>query len=262
MIVLGFFGHSNSGKTTVIDGLVGRYKRRRLSVAVIKHTAHRGFELDVAGSDSWRHAKAGADAVGLLSDVGAAVIIHRLPEERGDTAGEDVGRRAKSGEVERLLVELVKDAVRPDLLFLEGFKHSGVDKVAVGNIARLPGTVHRLAGPDDATGLRGLVALIDRRLKVDRARSGLPGADCGRCGLDCDGFAQKVASGERRLSECTGHGEARLGLVVDGTDVPLSRFPKEMVAAALVGLLSSLKMPSGENIGGRKRRSISVHLER
>lgn len=261
MIVLGFYGHSNSGKTTIIDGLVSRYRKRCLSVAVIKHTAHRGFELDVEGSDSWRHAKAGADAVGLLSNDRAAVLVHRLPKEEGTRAGKDVGDVAKGGGA-GLLFGLVSDAVRPDLLFLEGFKHSGVEKVAVGDIALLPGTVHRLAGPDDAAGLRGLVELIDKKLKKDRARSRLPGADCGRCGLDCDRFAEKVASGERKLSECTGHSEVGLKLVVDGTIVPLSRFPGQMVAGALVGILSSLKMPSGETIGERKRRSIVVRLER
>jgi hypothetical protein len=59
-MILGFYGHSNSGKTSIIEGLVKRLKVKGYRVAVVKHTAHRGFELDTEGTDSWRFRKAGA----------------------------------------------------------------------------------------------------------------------------------------------------------------------------------------------------------
>ena len=245
MIMLGFYGHSNSGKTTVIDGLVKRYRRRGLRVAVVKNTAHKGFELDLEGSDSWRHAKAGANAVGLLSDDKAAVLVNRIP-----------GR----GQSIELIVELIKKAARPDIVFLEGFKHAGMEKVAVGDIGSLPGTILRIGGPKDRARLGRLGRIIDRKLRSERVRARLPGADCGRCGLDCGAFAERVASGKRKISECAGPSDIRLSLTVDGTDVILTRFPKEMVAAGIAGLLAALRMPSGESIGSRRRRSMDIQL--
>jgi molybdopterin-guanine dinucleotide biosynthesis protein MobB len=245
MIMLGFYGHSNSGKTTVIEGLVRTYRRRGLSVAVIKHTAHRGFELDMEGSDSWRHGKAGANAVGLLSDDNAAVLINKIP-------GRDKGLG--------LIVELVRNAVSPEIVFLEGFKHAGIEKVAVGNIARLPGTIAGIRGPNDMAGIRRLGKLVGRMLRTERIMARLGGADCGRCGLDCDAFAERVASGKKKMSECKGRSDTRLDLTVDETAVNLTSFPKQMVAAGILGLLAALKMPSGESIGSRRRSSIDVHL--
>ena len=245
MIILGFYGHSNSGKTTVIEGLVRTYRRRGLTVAVIKHTAHRGFELDVEGSDSWRYGKAGANAVGLLSDGKAAVLVNRIP-----------GRCKSIG----LIVELVKNAVLPDIVFLEGFKHADIEKVAIGEIGRLPGTIAGIRGPNDKAGIRMLGKLVGRMLRTERIMARLGGADCGRCGLDCDEYAERVASGKKKMSECKGRSDTRLDLTVDETAVNLTSFPKQMVAAGILGILAALKMPSGERIGSRRRSMIDVHL--
>lgn len=52
-------GVKNSGKTTLIEGLLPEFARRGLQVAVIKHDGHE-FDGDVPGTDSHRHFKAGA----------------------------------------------------------------------------------------------------------------------------------------------------------------------------------------------------------
>jgi molybdopterin-guanine dinucleotide biosynthesis protein B len=250
MLVIGFYGHSNSGKTTLIEGLIGRYRRRGLSVAVLKHTAHRGFELDSEGTDSWRHGKAGAAAVGLLADGRAAVLIHRMPPPAGRRRREEPGIPDDAA----LLVRLVKEAVLPDILFLEGFKTAGLDKVAVGDIRGLPGTVFRV-DPGKAAQRRALERFVDRRLKVQRIAERLPGIDCGKCGLDCARFADAVADGKRRLSQCVNLSDVRVFVRVDGQEVRLGRFPKEIVASTLRGLVAPLKLPGGAGSpAGRRRR--------
>lgn len=52
-------GFSNSGKTTILVGLVGALKARGFRVGTVKHDVH-GFEMDHRGKDSWRHKQAGA----------------------------------------------------------------------------------------------------------------------------------------------------------------------------------------------------------
>ena len=66
MKIFAFVGNSNTGKTRMITQLVPELKQKGYSVAVIKHCAH-GFELDSSGKDSWNFAKAGADAVAMVS---------------------------------------------------------------------------------------------------------------------------------------------------------------------------------------------------
>ena len=73
MKVVAVVGPAGSGKTALIEQLVAELKRRRLSVAVIKHCS-RGFNLDQQGKDSWRFKEAGSDGVGLVSPEEIAII--------------------------------------------------------------------------------------------------------------------------------------------------------------------------------------------
>ncbi len=83
-------GPSGAGKTTLLAKMVKELSRQGYRVATVKHAAH-GFQLDVAGKDSWRHADAGAVAVAVsgpsqfaLLETPAAeypldAIVDRLP---------------------------------------------------------------------------------------------------------------------------------------------------------------------------------------
>lgn len=64
--VLCFVGRSNSGKTTLIERLIPELVKAGYRVATVKHTGH-GFDLDTEGKDSWRHKRAGASTVMVLS---------------------------------------------------------------------------------------------------------------------------------------------------------------------------------------------------
>jgi len=64
--VLCFVGRSNSGKTTLIERLIPELVKAGYKVATVKHSGH-GFDLDTEGKDSWRHKRAGASTVIVLS---------------------------------------------------------------------------------------------------------------------------------------------------------------------------------------------------
>ena len=54
-ILTGFLG---SGKTTLVERVIGVLSARGLVVSLVKH-AHHSFDIDHAGKDSWRHRQAG-----------------------------------------------------------------------------------------------------------------------------------------------------------------------------------------------------------
>jgi molybdopterin-guanine dinucleotide biosynthesis protein B len=64
--VLCFVGRSNSGKTTLIERLIPELVKAGYKIATVKHSGH-GFDLDTEGKDSWRHKRAGASTVIVLS---------------------------------------------------------------------------------------------------------------------------------------------------------------------------------------------------
>lgn len=61
--IVSVVGRSKSGKTTLLEKLVGELKQRGYRVATVKHHSHPGFEIDRPGKDTWRHAQAGSDHV-------------------------------------------------------------------------------------------------------------------------------------------------------------------------------------------------------
>jgi molybdopterin-guanine dinucleotide biosynthesis protein B len=101
---------SNSGKTTLIEGIVKVLKSRGYEVGVIKYDV-REFQIDYPGKDSYRFTEAGADNVVIASDNKMAMIkkLHR------------------ENSIDELLV-FFKDA---DIIIVEGFKDNEFPKIEV-----------------------------------------------------------------------------------------------------------------------------------
>ncbi len=102
---IGFIGYSNSGKTTLIEKLIPRFRARGLSVSAIKN-AHHGFDMDRPGKDSYRYREAGAGQV-LISTAERWALLTETP--RGHVT----------------LDELLAQLAPCDLVIVEGFKSEG-----------------------------------------------------------------------------------------------------------------------------------------
>jgi molybdopterin-guanine dinucleotide biosynthesis adapter protein len=115
MKVIGVAGFKNSGKTTLVEKLVQHLTARGHRVSTVKH-AHHSFDIDHEGRDSFRHRKAGASEVAVISKERTA-IIHELRGEEPPT-------------LEQVLAKL-----KPcDLVIVEGYKRDSHDKIEVRNI--------------------------------------------------------------------------------------------------------------------------------
>lgn len=123
-------GIKNSGKTTLLEGLIRTLTARGLKVAVIKHDGH-DFECDVPGTDSWRFARAGARGVSVYSE--SQLFIRKMREiTRAETdpcaGGQDNRPEESEQEFLRSLAEVFSEA---DVLLIEGCKDSPFRKIEV-----------------------------------------------------------------------------------------------------------------------------------
>jgi molybdopterin-guanine dinucleotide biosynthesis protein B len=110
--IVSFVGRSNSGKTTLIERVIPELVRAGYKVATVKHAGH-GFDLDTEGKDSWRHKRAGASTVMVLSKGSMAMFA-------------DVS--------DQMNVEDVRDRFLDhtfDLIIAEGWKHEGYPKIVI-----------------------------------------------------------------------------------------------------------------------------------
>ena len=110
MKVFGVTGWKNSGKTGLVERLVGEFISRGLTVSTVKH-AHHTFDVDHPGRDSYRHRAAGAKEV-LLVSKNRWAIMHELRDED-----------------EPELSEILKKVEKVDLVIIEGFKRDRHPKI-------------------------------------------------------------------------------------------------------------------------------------
>ncbi len=108
---LAVVGAKKSGKTTTIEALIPYLKERGYRVASVKHTIHQ-HHFDKPGSDSFRHAEAGADRVAILSPDKIVVFWYHLENASA-------------------LWERYREAVFADydVVLCEGFRHSSYPKI-------------------------------------------------------------------------------------------------------------------------------------
>ena len=161
--VVSFIGKKKSGKTTVLLGVIGELRDRGYKVAALKHDTH-GFEIDIAGTDSYRFRQLGTEVVGISSPWNYVWQVKTAEEPP--------------------LGELVRQIREPvDLVITEGFKLQDAPKIEVSRRARsteLVSTPDELIGitsdqrfPDypvpqmDLDDFKGLADLIERRILTE-----------------------------------------------------------------------------------------------
>lgn len=108
--VVSLIGYSNSGKTTVMVGLIRLLKARNFKVAAVKHAAH-GYSPDPPGTDSWCYAAAGAEQVIIAGP--KSLTLHEFYQE------------------EKSLADIMARIQEVDIVLVEGFKREPGPKIEV-----------------------------------------------------------------------------------------------------------------------------------
>lgn len=116
--VIAISGVKNSGKTTLIEGILPHLAADGRKVAVIKHDGH-DFTPDVSGTDSWRFREAGAYGVAVYSG-SRSMLIRKEPD--------------------RTFSDFFSHFADADLILLEGGKFTAYPKLEVvrGTVSEVP----------------------------------------------------------------------------------------------------------------------------
>jgi len=156
--IVSIVGRAKSGKTTLIERLIGELTSRGYRVATIKHTPQ-GMSFEKPDKDSWRHLQAGSEAT-IASSSDKMVLI------------KPVAREITLNEVARLLGEDY------DLILTEGFKQDDAPKIEV----------HRREVGPPLSGIKKLIAIVtDEPLETKVRQFSLEDIN-GLAGLLDDGF--------------------------------------------------------------------------
>ncbi|ELZ04809.1 molybdopterin-guanine dinucleotide biosynthesis protein B [Natrialba chahannaoensis JCM 10990] len=154
MKVLGLVGHSNSGKTTLVERLLpecSKYGR----VGTVK-SIHHDIEVDTPGTDTHRHASAGAETVVGITPSTTFEITNRGKQTDGSNGnGNGNGNGNENGattELAPLRTTLQRLQARGyDLVLVEGFRQARCPKLVVGETVpdgTAPRIIEQITEPD------------------------------------------------------------------------------------------------------------------
>ena len=156
--IVSIVGKSKSGKTTLLENLIGELKSRGYKVATIKH-APQGMTVNESDKDSWRHLQAGSEATAVSSPDKIVLIKPVAPDitldEIASLFGEDY-----------------------DIILTEGFREGNAPKIEVHR---------REVGPPFAS-LRKLIAIVTDEPLETKVRQFSPQDIKGLADLLVEGF--------------------------------------------------------------------------
>jgi molybdopterin-guanine dinucleotide biosynthesis protein B len=109
--IVSIVGKSNTGKTTLLEKIIGELACRGWRVATIKHNRH-GFNIDHEGKDSYRHKKAGAHTT-VVSSPHQLALVQDVDHDHS---------------FEEIRDKFIRDA---DIILTEGFKVNDYPKIEV-----------------------------------------------------------------------------------------------------------------------------------
>jgi len=196
--MISIVGQARSGKTMLVERLIGEFKERGYRVAAVKH-AYEDFEMDSPGKDTWRYAQAGSDAVAISAPHKMALIKTQDSNES----------------IEGVLRLLGEDF---DIVLIEGFHEAHIPKIEVHRRELKKGL---RCDPEELKAI-----ITDEKLDVDRPQFPME---------DISGIADFIK--ERVIGK---RGDETV-LFINGSPVTLNQFAKQIIANALLGMVSTLK---------------------
>jgi molybdopterin-guanine dinucleotide biosynthesis protein B len=247
MKIVSIFGVTQSGKTTTVEGIIRELRKRRYRVDSVKEIHFEEFKIDLEGSNTDRHKKAGAEVVTARGFFETDVLYNgKLPME-------SIFRMYDS-----------------DYLICEGVTDANVQKIICAHSTeevdeRLDGSVIAIAGQlsncmQEYRGLPVLNAeqdigkLVDFiEEKVFEKLPDFPIDCCDACGHGgCHGLLADINKGEAERSECILDKKA-VRLYVDGKEIEMVPFVQRIVRNSVLSSVSELD-------GYRKNGKIEVIL--
>jgi molybdopterin-guanine dinucleotide biosynthesis protein MobB len=119
--VIGFYGKSNTGKTTLITEIIKQLADDGLRIANIK-ISDKKIDIDKPGKDTYKYAKAGSKLV-ILSSADETDFMLKQKEETNT------------------IIERIKNFDEYDLIIVEGAKHKSITKIRLGDIEERENTI-------------------------------------------------------------------------------------------------------------------------
>ena len=234
MKVFSVFGISGSGKTTTIENIIREMKKRRYSLGSVKEIHFEQFAIDLPGSNTDRHRKAGSELVTARGFNETDVLYP-----------------------EKLSIEKILRHYEQEYVVLEGVRDGNFPKILTARTVeeieeRLDDSVFLISGriADELTEYKGIPVLnsltqieelVDWIIeKVYDRLPDFPEKCCGACGMSCREFGAKILQGRAKREDCV-LSQCQVQLLVSDKSIPMVPFVQKILANAVLGVVKELE---------------------
>jgi molybdopterin-guanine dinucleotide biosynthesis protein B len=190
MKALGIIGYHHNGKTTLVTALVKALRDRGFTVSTIKDIHNQEYRADQAGTNTWKHAQAGAQSV-FAQGLHDAALLFPEPLKLQDIL--------KLQKTDYLIIEGMKDAAVPKIVCAESEEQLAelVDDTVIG----ISGIISNHSVSYKNLKVYCLSQDMDVLIQDVMAKSFtvLPHPDpecCSACGTDCYTLARDIVQAE------------------------------------------------------------------
>ena len=129
-ILFGFYGESNSGKTSLIIKIAKKLGDEGYKIAAVKITDKK-ISIDTKGKDTWKYDKAGSKLTVLSSPIETDYML-------------------KENKSMAEIIQHIKELGEYDLIIVEGAHDKNIPKIRIGNIPERENTLLTYTGDFEA----------------------------------------------------------------------------------------------------------------
>ena len=124
--IIGFYGYSGSGKTSLLERITKKLSKRGLRVAVIKQS-DKTADLDEKGKDTYRLIQAGAKTAAFYSS-NQAVLFLKIRKDIWE------------------IIRIIEQLGNPQIILVEGANDPKINKIRIGEKPNRENTIYTYDG--------------------------------------------------------------------------------------------------------------------
>jgi len=234
MKLLTVIGTSNSGKTTLIQGIIAELRRRRYTVGAVKEIHSESFQADTPGKNSHRMAQAGAQPVTARGLEETALFFRSKLPMHTIYSFYDSDYLIMEGVTEGPVPRIVCGHNRADL-------DARRDDLTMAFSGRVADTMNTYKGLPILHAHKQTVEIVDRI--VERCFEMLPDFPaecCSACGMTCHELAARILQGSASRADCR-LDQQDVVLTIDGQPIAMVPFVQRLLKSTLTGLVKELR---------------------
>ena len=233
MKVFSVSGLTKSGKTTTVENVIRELKARGYSVGSVKEIHYHAFKMDVEGTNTDRHSKAGAELV-TARGMNETDILYpaMLPMDK----------ILSFYDQDYVVLEGVNDINAPRIVTAHDI--DGIEQKRDYRTIAISGVIADTMS--EYKGLPVIHCINDTKRLVDlieeKVPELLPDFDpecCGACGYDCHTMLERILSGQSRRSDCV-ISQTNIDVTVNGKPLKMVPFVQDILRNTMLGILRLL----------------------